>query len=304
MRALHRCGSRRRGRLSLRTRLRYRSLRLSLWAGQWLGPLNIWRLLRSILRHRRRLPRSRIWIRRTEWLLVLRRWIVLRYACRLKSRTGVWRRCLLRLLCYTNRGSWRPWSRRLILRCQRPGRHQSCWFGLAAPSKLRRIGCRLPCMLNLSSHWRCSRIVNHCKFLRGRSRVRPTRAAVIADSAAALIRNGRVVDIVNHCDVHIVHGAVVIQVPLVPIRSVVTAACVSITVVDPTVKADMGTPIAGMAQVMATLEVPPRWSPKSAYVRREHPSTRNPIVAIVGIAPTPRRPNIIVAGSGWLVVRK
>lgn len=96
----------------------------------------------------------------------------------------------------------------------------------------------------MSAHRRCPRVAHHGQFLARRPRVDAAAATVIANAIASVVRNIVVVNIVNHRNVHIGYGAVVVDSAVIPVGAIVTAARVSIAVIDATVVADMRTPVA------------------------------------------------------------
>src|ERR1700740_1326256 len=85
-------------------------------------------------------------------------------------------------------------------------------------------------------------------FLRGGPLVDAAIAAVVADAVFAAIDDRGVVDVVDFGDVHIVHGAVVVKVVVIPAAAFVAVAKITETVVDAAVPADVRAPITFMEE--------------------------------------------------------
>src|SRR5208283_4825123 len=82
-------------------------------------------------------------------------------------------------------------------------------------------------------------------FRSGRSSVNSTLAAVVTDMVhCGVVDYGLVVNIVNVRDVHVVHRAVVVEGPVIPISAFIADTTIAEAVVDATVEADMRTPVA------------------------------------------------------------
>jgi hypothetical protein len=157
-------------------------------------------------------------------------------------------------------------------------------------------------MLHLRSHRRCPGIANHSLLLRRRPSLDSTSAAVVADPIPSAVRHLVVVNMVNSGRIHIRYRTVIFHSAVVPISAVVAAARISITVIDAAIVSDVRTPIATVPMVGATIVTPPGRRPERAHIRGHDPSAGNPVITGACIAPVAGRPNVIVAGSGRLIV--
>jgi hypothetical protein len=157
-------------------------------------------------------------------------------------------------------------------------------------------------VLNLRSNRRQARIALNGQFLRCRLSFHSATAAVIADPIPAVLRDRIVIDIVNPGRVHIRHGSVVVQVSVIPIGAVVSAARVAIAVLDASVVADVRCPVSPMPAIVAIFKSPPGGRPKRSHIRRQHPGAWNPVIAGACVIPVTWRPNIIVARAGRLLI--
>ena len=117
-----------------------------------------------------------------------------------------------------------------------------------------------------------------------------------------VIAHGMLIDVMHDCDIHIVEGAVVVEMAASPVAALVTEADVAKAVIDATIKADVRTPIAMVKAVAVVTVSPVTGRPESAFVRSLNPHTGNPIVACRRISPVAGGPEITVAGSWRLVV--
>jgi hypothetical protein len=123
-----------------------------------------------------------------------------------------------------------------------------------------------------------------------------------AISAPAVIVPAVVINVMHDADVHIVVGAVVIEMAAAPVTALVADADVAETVVDAAVEADVRTPIATIKAVAAMPEAPISGRPESALVGSLDPPAGHPVVACRRISPVTWRPKVAVAGSRRLVI--
>ncbi len=197
-------------------------------------------------------------------------------------------------------------GRSVIRGRERAGRYQRRRTTAASRCrKLRTIRRGFPRMLHLSGNRGCPPIANHCCFLRRGTSFNSASSTVVAHPAAPALRNAVVVNILNSRRVYIRHRAVVIHPAVVPVSSVVATAGISETVIDAAVVADMRTPVARVPVIVAVVEAPPGRCPERTHIRRQNPSSGNPVITGVRITPVAGRPNVVVAGSGRLaVIRK
>src|ERR1019366_5930879 len=88
-------------------------------------------------------------------------------------------------------------------------------------------------MLGLQRRWRAVLLVCRCLFCPGRAGVNSTGAAVITDMVhSGVVDYGPVVNIVNVPDVHVVHRAVVVEGPVIPISAFIADTTIAEAVVD------------------------------------------------------------------------
>src|SRR5580692_8685797 len=130
----------------------------------------------------------------------------------------------------------------------------------------------------------CGRCRSMTLFCCGRASSNSTGAAVIADTVdRGVVDYGLVVNIVNVCDVDVVHGAVVVEGSVIPISTLVADTTIAEAVVDATVEADVRTPIAAIPSIGVAAPTPITGSPEQAKCGRRHPRTRHPKVALITI---------------------
>ncbi|GLR65390.1 hypothetical protein GCM10010909_00680 [Acidocella aquatica] len=76
----------------------------------------------------------------------------------------------------------------------------------------------------------------------------------------------------------IVGGSVIVEMPAVPVAAVIAFIAVTVSVINPAIKADMLAPIA-VVENIAVVPAPIRRSSQQASVRRLNPGTGHPIIA-------------------------
>jgi hypothetical protein len=156
-------------------------------------------------------------------------------------------------------------------------------------------------VLDLSAHWRSTRVAHHSQLLSRGPRLDSATPAVVTDAIAAVFPHLIVVNVVDGRG-HVGHRAVVVQSAVIPISAVIATARISIAVVDAAVVTNVRTPVARVPMVVAVIVAPPGRRPKRTYVRSHNPRAGYPVITGAGIAPVAWRPNVIVAGSGRLAV--
>src|SRR5580704_7117043 len=116
-------------------------------------------------------------------------------------------------------------------------------------------------------------LVRRRLLLRCRSRLGAAGAAIEAHAVDGdVVDDGGVVDVGDvHGSGDVVDIAVVVERTALPVAARVTGADVAISVVDAAIKADMGTPIAGVPEVGALAPAPIARRPEEAWLRRQHP---------------------------------
>jgi len=200
-------------------------------------------------------------------------------------------------------GGRRARGRGLVWGSERARGYQRRWFRVATwRDKLRAIAGCFAHVLNLRAHRRSPRIAHHGQLLGRRPRVDTAAPTVVADAIALVVRNIVVVNIVNNRDIHVGYRAVVVDTAVVPIGAIIATASISIAVIDATVVADMGTPVARMPMVVAVVETPPWRRPECAYIGSNDPHPGYPIISGAGVAPVTRSPQVIIARGRRLAV--
>src|SRR5712691_2448835 len=105
-------------------------------------------------------------------------------------------------------------------------------------------------------------------FLGRRTHVDPTVAAVVADaSQRRVVNHGGIVDVVNLSDVHVVHRTVVIKTSVVPTPTFITAAEITVAIVDSAIETYNRTPIAFVKDETATAPGPIAGGPEETNFR-------------------------------------
>ena len=160
-------------------------------------------------------------------------------------------------------------------------------------------------MLSLHRRWRPVLLVCRGLFCSGRAGVNSTGAAVVADMVhPGVVDYGPVVNIVKVPDVHVVHRAVVVEGSMIPVSAFIAETTVAETVVDATVEADMGAPVAFIPSVAVTAPTPVTGSPEEANLWSHHPRTWHPVVAFISISPVSGRPQITLGRGHGLHVHR
>jgi len=162
-------------------------------------------------------------------------------------------------------------------------------------------------VLSLSGYRRNVSLASGSLLFRRGPSLDPTISAVIAYAVDyGLVNDGRVVDVVNIGNVHIVHSAVVEEVPTVPSPTIVSATPITESVGDPAVKADVRTPVTLVEQECSTAPPPIARGPKETRLRRKNPRSGHPVVVlcIVIPIPVPRSPHIPIAGAQRLLIHR
>jgi hypothetical protein len=91
--------------------------------------------------------------------------------------------------------------------------------------------------------------------------------AVVTDSGVGDVDNFIVVDVTNHCGIHVRHAAVIRERVVVPVTAFIAAAYVSVAVVDPAVVADMRAPVTRVPYIAVARKTPKGRCPQCADVR-------------------------------------
>ena len=152
-------------------------------------------------------------------------------------------------------------------------------------------------MLGLHRRRRPVLLVCRGLFCPARAGVNSTGAAVITDMVhPGVVDHGLVVNIVNVRDVHVIHRAVVVEGPVVPISAFIAHTTIAEAVVNATVEADIRAPVTFIPGVGVAAPTPVTGSPEEANLGSHHPRTGHPEVAFISISPVAGRPQITF---GW-----
>src|SRR4029077_20333730 len=79
----------------------------------------------------------------------------------------------------------------------------------------------------------------------------------------------------------------VLEVVSTPSSAPVAVSGVAITVINASVKTDMGSPVTLVKRVRAVVPTPPSRGPKQPHSRRSDPHARDPIIIVVIRVPAP-----------------
>ena len=157
--------------------------------------------------------------------------------------------------------------------------------------------------LQLCRHWRSMRLTECRQFSGPGTHLNATRSAVEANpDVGGVVDNVVVVDVVHNRDIDVVDGTVVVEVVAIPIAALVTDTNVTEAVIDATVEADVGAPVAAVELIAVMPVTPVARRPERALIRSLHPNTRHPVVARRRVVPVAGGPEITITGSLRLVV--
>src|SRR5579864_709693 len=131
-----------------------------------------------------------------------------------------------------------------------------------------------------------------------------TTSTVVAHACDVhIVDDGFIVDM-NIGDVDVGYGAVVEVVAAFPISAEEAHAGIAKAVVNPAVETDVRSPVSGMPDVKARAPTPITRRPEQSRLRRRHPSSRHPVVAIRPVSPIARGPNVAISWAGGLDVNR
>lgn len=215
-----------------------------------------------------------LWSCRTAWFCIV--WFRPRI---------VWFRPACRLICCPHlRTHHRSRFDSLIGRNGPRCRHLSRTT-LVYRSQLRTVGGRYLGQLQLGRHRRCMRGAESSYFPGARSNRHSVRAAVVADPIDGRVVDGRGVHdgpVVHIRDVNIadvIYGSVVGKVIAIPVAALVTPSCISESIINSAVKADVAAPVSMEEGETSAAETPVARGPKCSLVGRLSPCSWNPVVA-------------------------
>ena len=122
-------------------------------------------------------------------------------------------------------------------------------------------------MLPLVSDRRDVPFVCRPLLFRTRALVDAAPPTVVADASHVALIDRRVVNVVNHGDIHIVHGAIVEKASAVPAPAFITVAELAVAIVDPAIKSDHRAPETFIENKSATTPSPISRSPQKTDLR-------------------------------------
>src|SRR5580704_8246255 len=136
-------------------------------------------------------------------------------------------------------------------------------------------------------------LLTHGRLLLGaRSSIDAARSVEAGTVDDRGVMNDGVVNVrvVDDRRVHMQDSRVVGEVSALPAPAIEAYAAVTESIVNPTVKADVGPPVTGMPGVKAAAPAPVSGSPKKDRPGSHYPDSRNPVVAGITVSPIPRGP--------------
>src|SRR5216683_2599962 len=151
-------------------------------------------------------------------------------------------------------------------------------------------------MLRLLGGHRDMMPASRSHFARRRTNGCSARATIKADPV------DRVVGVAYNSDVNVGHGAVVVVRAASPVAAEEADAGVAEAVVNATIEADFGSPVAWVPCIKAVFPSPVPWSPEQTNFRREYPRAWNPEIAVRTVSPITRDPNVTGSGTNGLYV--
>src|SRR5260221_3506438 len=128
-------------------------------------------------------------------------------------------------------------------------------------------------------------------------------AAVVADARIAVMVDHRcIVRVVDHRHIHVVQGAVVIKVIVLPSPAFIRAAEVTELVIYPSIESHTRTPIALVKIISPAAPGPIGRRPKESRLWREHPGPRDPVIIVAIPRPISGCPDVSLARADRLLI--
>src|ERR1700730_11982659 len=138
--------------------------------------------------------------------------------------------------------------------------------------------------------------VRRSLLLRSWPSINPAVATVVTDPCIVVDDNRLAVDVRYVGDVDVGHATVVKEPVALPIAAEEPRTGITKAIINAAVETDVWSPIAPMPNVETVIPAPVARGPKHSD-GSEHPSARNPVIAIVVIpCPVARRPDV---GLSW-----
>src|SRR5690242_7782036 len=129
--------------------------------------------------------------------------------------------------------------------------------------------------------------------------------AVEADArSAVIVHHRRVVGVVNHRHVDVVHGAVVIKMVVLPSPAFIPVAKVAESIINPAIESHHRAPIAFVKVISPAAPGPIARRPKESRPRRQNPCSRHPVIIVSIPCPISWRPNVSLAWANWLFINR
>jgi hypothetical protein len=125
--------------------------------------------------------------------------------------------------------------------------------------------------------------------------INSTLATVEADVVGGPVDHRLRVDVVNVCDINIVHRPVVVEGSIIPIATLVAVSTVAEAVVDAAVETDLRPPVAIVEHVCAVVPAPVAGRPKQTRFRRFRPRAWHPVITFVAVGPVAWRPDVALS---------
>ena len=138
-------------------------------------------------------------------------------------------------------------------------------------------------------------------FMRRGTYAQSTRTAV--EGHVIIHVNHGVVVYVGHVHAADVHDrAVIKERATAPVTALESNTGITEAVVHTAVEADMRTPITAVPAIDTARPTPVPRGPEQAGLRRQHPRTRHPVIAVLAVRPISWRPDVPLTRQWWLDV--
>src|SRR5215469_10387330 len=133
---------------------------------------------------------------------------------------------------------------------------------------------------------------------------RSVEAVVIVDDGGVMDDCVVHVHVVHHGPIYIDDRGVVCEHAAVPLAAHKSDAKVAEAVIKPTIKSNVGSPIARVPNVNSAAIAPVAGRPKEPNTRRRNPHARHPVITSRTPGPVARRPDVAVLRAGRLLVSR
>lgn len=152
-------------------------------------------------------------------------------------------------------------------------------------------GCRVGMSIFISSYFICT------------WSCRNTSRAIKSGTATATMNCTSIfIGAMNRIPVDMAYGSIIIEMASFPSSSFITNATIAISVIHPSIKANMWPPISPVPSIIASLIAPITRCPQIAYGWRPHPCAWYPIVPIWIVGPVTGCPQIPIIGAVGLYI--